>query len=1105
MSNGYLTEEGFMRNVRRRVSRRLPIAVAMVAALAAGVLAAPSLAATPSPAWGIHLAPSPTNFSAAETAECEAGPGVHSDEPCDAYQIVATDVGSMAADGSTVTITDTLPAGLTARGVKFFWSGLPSEDGGGHFDLASAGFCTTTPVVRCELPTGELGLQPVAPDDFLRMYVYVTVNSGTVGPVRDTATVSGGGVPDASATNQTPISTTPVLFGVQELMSQITGVDGAAFTQAGGHPYEFRTRIDFASMFRTMPEDDQRLLAVSGEEVKDVYVDLPLGFLGTAQATPKCTLAQLNSGTLGALHTEPCPSDTIIGYIHSEPQVEQAATSVEGPIYNLVPERGVAAEFGFNDQLKGAHVLSSSVVPTPSGYVLRASSPGIPQVSLRSIEVTLYGNPQEKEHVREPGRTVDTPVALFTNPSVCDGEPLVTSIHADSWQHPGRMNSDGTPDFSDPSWAGATAESPPVTGCNQLRFEPSLSLQPETTGADGATGLDVGLKLPQSEDPGTLATPPLRSASVSLPTGLSLNPSVASGLGACSEAQVGLGTAAQPACPEDSKIGSVEITTPLLEGTIVGSMYLAAQNENPFHSLFAAYIVVDDGRTGTLLKVPGMLNIDAGSGQITGVFRENPQLPFSTLKLHFFGGARGELSTPQGCGTYTTTSDLMPWSAPDSGPDATPSDSFPISSGCTNAFNPGFLAGTSSTQAGGYTPFTLSLSRNDGEQDLAGLTVTLPEGLLGKIAGIPLCSDANANAGTCPEASRLGSVLAGAGSGPDPLFVTGSAYLTGPYKGGPYGLVEEVPAVAGPFNLGMISVRQSLRIDPHTAQVTAVSDPFPTIVDGVPLRVRRVDVTLDRPGFTFNPTSCDPMAVNGTVTSTQGASVGVSTRFQAGGCQGLVFNPSFKVATQHNTSKKNGASLDVKVGSGQGQANIGKVAVTLPKALPSRLTTIQQACPEATFNANPASCPAGADIGIATAHTPVLSNPVVGPAYLVSHGGAAFPDLVLILQGEGVKLELTGSINIKKNITSSAFNAVPDAPISSFELQLPEGPHSGLAAVLPAKAKGNLCGTSLTMPTTMTGQNGAQIKQNTKIAVTGCAKVKKKHKAKSKKGKGKKG
>jgi hypothetical protein len=1088
MSNGYLTGEGFVRNLHRGVSRRLMIGVAVVVAVL-GVPAVSS-AVVPGAAWGIHLSPSPTSFSTGDTAGCEAGPRSGSQEPCDAYQIVATDIGSLAADGSTVSITDTLPAGLTVRGVKFFWSGLPQEDGGGHSDLSSF-LCTTSPVIRCELPTGELGLQPVAPDSFLRMFVYVSVNPGAAGPVRDVATVSGGGVPDASTSYETPVSATPAPFGFQELVSQITGVDGGAFTQAGGHPYEFRARIDFATMFRAIPEEGE-LLAVSGEEAKDIYFDLPLGFLGSAQATPKCTLAQLNSGTTGISQTEPCPSDTVIGFVRTEPQVGLAPTSVESPIYNLVSERGVPAEFGFDDALKGAHVLSSNVVPTPAGYVLRTSSPGIPQIALRSIEVTLYGDPQEKEHVREPGRVADTSVALFTNPSVCDGEPLVTNIRADSWQHPGRMNADGTPDFSGPNWAGATSQSPPVAGCEELRFEPSLSVRPETASGDTPTGLDVAMNVPQHEEPGTLATPPLRSASVALPAGLSLNPAAASGLGACSEAQVGLGTAVQPACPEDSKIGTVEITTPLVDGTIVGSIYLARQDENPFHSLFAAYIVVDDGRTGTLLKVPGRLDVDAGSGQITGSFKENPQFPFSDLKLHFFGGSRGELATPSGCGTYTITSDLMPWSAPDSGPDATPSDSFPIDTGCANAFAPGFAAGAENPQAGGYSPFVLSVSRQDGEQNLSGVSLTLPPGLLGKIAGIPLCPEANVSAGTCPDASRVGSVTAGVGVGPNPFFVSGQAYLTGPYNGGPYGLVEEVPAVAGPFNLGTVVVRQSLRVDSHTAQVTAVSDPLPTILQGIPLRVRRVDVTLDRPGFTFNPTNCTPMAVTGSVTSTQGATASVSSRFQAGGCRELAFKPSFKVSTQANTSKKQGASLDVKVGYPSGpQANIGKVAVSLPKQLPARLTTIQQACLAATFNANPAACPVGSNIGVATASTPVLATPLSGPAYLVSHGGAAFPDLVLVLQGGGVTLDLVGSINIKHGVTSSAFDSVPDAPISSFELKLPEGPHSGLAAVVPAKAKGNMCGQALTMPTTLTGQNGAVVKQTTKIAVTGCAKPKK--------------
>ncbi|HEY7830174.1 MAG TPA: hypothetical protein VIC06_06375 [Solirubrobacteraceae bacterium] len=926
------------------------------------------------------------------------------------------------------------------------------------------------------------------------MYVYVTVDPGVEGPLSNGLAVSGGGAPEATVTERTGGSSAPVLFGVTDLVSAISGVDGAPDTRAGGHPYEYTTRIDLNNVIRPLPDATVTRGATSVRDLRDAAVDLPLGFVGSELATPTCTLAQLSSGAAGGgTKLATCPLDTQVGWIRTEP--ENNTTLVNGPLYNIVPEHGVAAELGYHDGIHGAHVFYTSVVPTPHGYVLRAMSPEIPQVPLAGIEVTLYGDPaaRQVELARREGNTIstNTPVAFFTNPAHCGGEPLVTGLHLDSWQNPGRFNADGTPDLTDPAWASATSEDPAVTGCNLLRFEPSLTVTPETTGTDTPTGLEVDVQVPQDEDPAALSTPPLRNASVTLPAGLTLNPAAATGLGACTEVQIALASAAPPTCPESSKIASVEVSTPALAGTLVGSVYLATQNENPFHTLLAGYIVIDDPTTGVVVKIPGNLTPNPATGQITGVFNENPQFPVGELKLHFFGGPRGELATPANCGVFTSMSDLMPWSAPDSGPDATPSSSFPINTGCATGFTPSLTAGTENPQAGGYSPFALSLSRSDGEQDLAGISVTLPPGLLGKIAGIPLCPDANANAGTCPEASLVGSAQAGAGVGPNPLFVGGKGYLTGPYNGGPYGLVVEVPAVAGPFNLGMIVVRQSLRIDPHTAQVTDVSDPFPTIIDGIPLRVRRVDVTLDRPGFTFNPTNCTPMAIGGTVTSTQGASAQVSSRFQAAGCRELPFKPAFTVSTQGKTSKKNGASLDVKVGYPKGsQANIRSVAVTLPKALPSRLTTIQQACPEATFSQNPASCPAGSNIGIATAHTPVLAGAVVGPAYLVSHGGAAFPDLVLILQGEGVKLELIGSIDIKHGVTSSAFNSVPDAPISSFELKLPEGPHSGLAAVLPAKAKGSLCGTSLTMPTTLTGQNGAVVRQGTKIAVTGCAKAK---------------
>jgi hypothetical protein len=679
-----------------------------------------------------------------------------------------------------------------------------------------------------------------------------------------------------------------------------------------------------------------------------------------------------------------------------------------------------------------------------------------------------------------------------------------------------------------------------------LQFNPSLTLAPSaggegTTQADAPSGYDVDLKVPQTSLFEENATTELKDVTVALPAGVSISPAAGDGLAGCeatgpngldipvasSITQAGEGEAigldglphmTPGHCPEASTIATVMIHTPLLPdgpagaAPLQGRVFLAKPNcggegqaactqaSAANGELFGLYLEAVDPAAGVVIKLQGSVAADPGTGRLTATFKQSPQLPFSELQLHFNGGPRAPLANPQTCGVATTTSDLVPWGTPLAA-DATSSSSFNVDwdgagGACPGSmpFSPGFSAGTVSPGAGAFSPFTLSFSRHDREQDLAGLTVTTPPGLLGKLSAVSRCGEPQAEQGTCPPASQIGSATVAGGSGSHPLWVSGPVYLTGPYKGQPFGLSVVVPAKAGPFNLGDVVVRDAIHVDPRTTALTITSDPLPQILDGIPLRVQAVHVTIDRPGFVFNPTNCSQQQIAAVLTAAQGASAVVSSPFAVGGCAGLPFKPSFKVSTQAKTSKRNGASLDVKVTSGQGQANIGKVAVSLPKQLPSRLTTIQQACPQATFAANPASCPAGSDIGTATAHTPVLANPVAGPAYLVSHGGAAFPDLVVILQGEGITLDLVGSIDIKKGVTSSAFNSVPDAPISSFELKLPEGPHSGLAAVLPAKAKGSLCGTSLTMPTTITGQNGAQVRQSTKIAVTGCAKAKKKPK-----------
>ncbi|HEY7831147.1 MAG TPA: hypothetical protein VIC06_11345 [Solirubrobacteraceae bacterium] len=890
--------------------------------------------------------------------------------------------------------------------------------------------------------------------------------------------------------------------------------DGSPDTQAGSHPYAFTASIQVT-----------RFLTSEGKpfpvgDAKDITLDLPAGFIGDPNATAKCTPEQL-SHTNEAGAFEPgttCPVGSQVGVAVVE--LAQGINEVREhlAVFNLVAPAGEPAVLGFNVSQVNVYIntrvrsgsdygLSSFLRDTPASLPTLGSTVtlwGVPGDSSHDVQRCVYPNFSSGGNCENPnifgGRPheFDGPRKPFlTLPTSCAG-PQTISLAGDSWQEPGI--------FAQDSFITHDNAGNPVgfEGCNRLSFTPSIVAQPDTSEAATPSGLHVDVHLPQNDYPEGLAESELKDAVVTLPAGVSVNPSSADGLQTCSEAQIALSSPEPATCPEASKVASVEVISPAIDHPILGSVFVATQNENPFHSLLALYISVYDPQTGIVVKVPMDVKLDPQTGQLKTTVQNSPQLPFEDLKLDFFAGPRAPLVTPGSCGTFTTTSDMTPWSSPGLG-DATPSDSFAVTSGvggaaCGNGFAPVFTAGTTNNQAGAFSPFSVSISRSDQEQALSGVTVNTPPGLLGIIKGVERCPEPQASQGTCGPGSLIGHATAAAGAGPDPFNVSGGqVFLTGPYKGAPFGLSIVVPAVAGPFNLGNVVVRSAINVDPHTAQISIVSDPLPTILQGIPLLVKKVNVTIDRTGFMFNPTNCASLNVGGTLRSAQGTSTAVSSHFQAANCATLPFKPTFKATTQANTSKKNGASLDVKVTSGlgpggQSQANIGKAGVTLPKQLPARLTTIQQACTEVAFAANPASCPTGSNIGTVTARTPVLASTLTGPAYLVSHGGAAFPDIVVVLQGEGVTLDLVGSINIKHGVTSSAFDSVPDAPISSFELKLPEGPHSGLAAVVPAKAKGNLCGTSLTMPTTLTGQNGAQIKQSTKIAVTGCTKAKKAHK-----------
>ena len=890
-------------------------------------------------------------------------------------------------------------------------------------------------------------------------------------------------------------------FGIKDFSVTTLNHDGSVDLQAGSHPYEYRVSITMNQDATGFPEGVPR----------ELILDLPPGLLGNPQAVPRCDATTFEG------QSSECPGNSQVGVVH----LDLGAIQPVYPVYNLSTPVGAPVRLGFS--LVALNSFQDASLRA-GDYGATISDQTIPNIELRSITETIWGVPADPRHdgerqcvinTVEIGCSTETARRPFLSlPTSCTG-PLTTTLRVDSIEEPNVYQSKSIPSRDENNLPAG------LQNCEALPFNPSITTRPEVSTADSPTGLHVDLHIPQNHSPEGLAEADLKDTVLTLPAGMVVNTSAADGLGACpltGSSAINLPgsgepSASQPAkCPDNSKIGAVEIDTPLIDHPVKGSVYLAKQNDNPFNSLLALYLAVNDPQTGIVVKLAGKIAPDPTTGRLTATFLNNPQLPFEDLDVDFFGGPRAALTTPSSCGTYTTTSALTPWTAPE-GATVKPFDAFQISTGANNGpcvaneaqepNSPTFEAGTVTPLAGSYSPFVLKLSRENGSQRLGALNVTLPPGLTGRLAGVQECSDAQLaqaagrnhpgegsleQAGpSCPQSSEVGTITTGVGSG-SPLFVGGHAYLAGPYEGAPLSVAIVAPAVAGPFDLGNVVVRTALFIDPSTAQVTVKSDPIPTILAGIPLDIRSIAISIDRPQFTLNPTSCEPMAVNGQAVSTQNQTVAVSNRFQVGGCQGLPFKPSFQASTQGKTSKANGASLTVKVAQRPGEANIHRVSLTLPTVLPARLTTLQKACTEAQFAANPAGCPAGSFIGTAKAVTPILGVPLTGPAILVSHGGAAFPDVVFLLQGNErggtIRIDLDGRTDIKKGVTYSRFETVPDAPITSFETNLPQGPHSVLAAT------GNLCTSKLAMPTELVGQNGGKLNQTTKIAVNGCPKAK---------------
>ncbi len=1114
---------------RRRVRYRIAAALLTIGCATTGWMAGPdSAAAAGRVGWTISAVAEPTNFSSRDTfstpghERCIEEGGTEPKEHggvCDRYVLTIANVGSKPLAGP-ITIKDVLPS-PTLKVANVEGRNLETE---GEEQVTGNGFECSAAAVACKYAN------TMAPGDVLQVKVRVFVGEGApTETVENHAIVETEGVVVASTagpgTVPNTINGTEPEFGVQDSILQAYGVDGTLDTLAGDHPFDLTSGFDLNSKLSpASPASEQPFEPI--EQIKDVVVDLPLGMVADPEAASQCSEASV----VGRGGATTCPSTSRVGNLIVNFAGQRYTSLPGGPgaasaLYNVTPESGYPAQFAA-DVANQPISLYGQVVPTADGYRLRVLDPGIPRLRgippVDGVVLTLFGDPGEHN-------AGGAPDAFLTNPFACGDSPLRTSIYVDSWTKPGKWTEGGkilsgpngpgsSPLLSDPAWRGMESVAyPGIVGCNALQFDPGVSVQPSTTQADEPVGYTMDVKVPQAPNVWPdRATPDLRDATVTLPAGTSISPTAAEGLEGCTEAQLAPMSSGPADCPAKSQIGTVEVKTPLLEEPFKGHVYVAqpkcagnaCEQAAEEGNVFGLYLEM--AGSGVIVKQAGTIEVGGygghnglALGQLRAKFDKNPQFPFEDLKMVFSGGQRSALANPQTCGTATATSELEPWSAPESGPNATPSSSFGVT-GCANPlpFAPGFSAGTVQTLADAFTPFTMTLSRKDGEQNLGGVSLTMPPGVAGMLSKVPLCGEPQAQEGKCSEASRIGTVNAAAGAGSEPLWLPGRVYLTGPYNGAPFGLSIVVPAVAGPFNLGNVVERATINVDPHTAQVTVTDGPLQQSRDGVPFRLKALNVTIDREGFMFNPTNCSQLHVTGTVsgvmpsTGAPGSSVAVSTPFAVAGCKNLPFKPKFQVSTSAKHSRKNGASLHVVVQSGAGQANIGSVKVNLPKQLPSRLDTLKLACPEATFAANPAACPAGSKVGGAKAYTPVLPVPMSGPAYFVSHGGAAFPDLVVVLQGDGVTVELVGNTFISKaGITSSTFATVPDVPITRFDLTLPVGAHSALTA------NGNLCKGKLLMPTTIKGQNGAVVKQSTKIAVTGCAKAKKKVKKKVKKGK----
>jgi len=904
-----------------------------------------------------------------------------------------------------------------------------------------------------------------------------------------------------------------------------------AYSQAGGAPYSIITNLDLNTRQRESPPAGP--VAWPFEPAKDVLTDTPPGLIGNPTVLTQCSAEELGvmSGEIEGI----CPSASQVGVIeiHSEGSRELR------PLFNIIAPRGSAARFGFN--FLGVVVLLDARLRSGSDYGISVDSHNISQgLPFTGAKVTFWGVPADPSHDPEracPGK--NRPVALggigpfcsagvhparfLRLPTSCPeaGTGELWSIHTDSWWNPGAFDPDGGPVLSDPNWKSATFTSheppgigsepnpqgwgPPLgtTGCETVPVKGTLNAQPTALEASTPTGLSVSVEVPNPglENPSGIAASDIKAVKVTLPEGMSINPSQAEGLGVCSPgqyAQESLQAGPEEGCPSSSKIGTVIVHTPLLEEAVQGNVFIAKPFDNPFNSLLALYIVFKNEERGILIKQAGKVETDGSTGQITTTFNEIPQLPFSSFQFHFREGARAPLVTPQACGTYTTNAIFTPWSDPSH--TIASQSSFqivkgvgggPCPSGGTPPFHPGLIAGSINPAAGHYSPFYVRLSRGDAEQEITHFSVKLPPGIIGKLAGVPFCPDAAIEAAksktgteeleapSCPAASEVGHTLAGGGVGSVLAYAPGKVYLAGSYHGSALSIAAITAAKVGPFDLGTVVVRQALKINPETAEVfvdATGSDPIPHIIDGITVHLRDIRVYIDKPEFVLNPTGCDPTSTASTVlgsglnfaSEADDQPVTVSSPFQAADCAALGFKPKLALNLIGATKRGGNPKLKAVLTARPGDANIGSAQVTLPHSEFLDNAHIKTVCTRVVFaeGAVPGEkCPADSVYGFAKAITPLLSEPLQGPVYLRS-SSHQLPDLVAALHNGEVNIALDGHVEGVKGGIRNTFEAVPDAPVTKFTLEM-QGGGKGLL-----ENSTNLCAAPHRATADFTAHNG---------------------------------